>query len=136
MKRKFENFMRGRYGLDGYGRFLSTTSIVFMLLGLVLSRINHNFNLFSNLGLILIIYTYFRIFSRQHARRAQENYVYYGAVSGINTKISKFKARMATNKTHKIFKCPKCKQKLRVPRNRGKIAIKCNRCHTEFIKKT
>ncbi len=136
MKKKLENFMRGRYGLDAYGQFLSTLSIICMVLGLILAPLNPRFNLMSTLGLVLIIYSYFRIFSKQHARRAQENYLYYGLVAGINSKLKNFKARMAIKRTHRIFACPSCKQKLRVPKNRGKIAITCNRCKTEFVKKT
>ena len=34
------------------------------------------------------------------------------------------------------FVCPTCKQKLRVPRGKGKISITCPKCATSFIKKT
>ncbi len=33
-----------------------------------------------------------------------------------------------------IYPCPNCKQEIRVPGNRGKIAIRCPKCGTEFIK--
>ena len=39
-------------------------------------------------------------------------------------------------KEYHIYKCPNCKQKLRVPRGRGRIAIRCRKCGTEFIKKS
>ena len=32
--------------------------------------------------------------------------------------------------------CPQCRQKLRVPRGRGRIQISCPRCGTQFIKKS
>ena len=32
--------------------------------------------------------------------------------------------------------CPTCRQKLRVPRGRGRIQISCPRCGTQFIKKS
>ena len=35
-----------------------------------------------------------------------------------------------------VFVCPTCKQKLRVPRGKGKISITCPKCATSFIKKT
>ncbi len=136
MKNKLQNFMRGRYGLDAYGRFLSTASIVCVLLGLFLAPLNGRFNLLSTLGFVLIIYSYFRIFSKNQSNRAQENYVYYGVMGGVNAKINRLKNKMACSRTHKIYKCPKCKQKLRVPKNRGKIMITCKSCKNEFIKKT
>ena len=37
---------------------------------------------------------------------------------------------------YKVFICPTCKQKLRVPRGKGKISISCPKCGTSFIKKT
>ena len=33
-------------------------------------------------------------------------------------------------------KCPNCGQKIRVPRHKGKICIKCPKCRIEFVKKT
>ena len=35
-----------------------------------------------------------------------------------------------------IDTCPKCKQQVRVPRGKGKIAITCPQCREKFIKKT
>ena len=51
-------------------------------------------------------------------------------------KWSKWKERFAQRKTHRFYKCPNCKQKVRVPKGRGKIAITCPKCRTEFIKKS
>ena len=39
-------------------------------------------------------------------------------------------------KQYKILKCPKCKQKLRVPRGKGKITVTCKRCSHEFHAKS
>mgnify|MGYP001122250664 CR=1 FL=1 len=33
-------------------------------------------------------------------------------------------------------KCPGCGQKIRVPRGRGKIAIRCPKCNREFIRRS
>lgn len=38
--------------------------------------------------------------------------------------------------THKVFTCKKCKQKLRVPRGKGRILITCTNCGHKFTKKT
>lgn len=37
---------------------------------------------------------------------------------------------------HRIFRCPQCDQRVRVPRGRGKIAITCPKCGHEFIKRS
>ena len=39
-------------------------------------------------------------------------------------------------KNYRFYKCPQCKQKVRVPKGRGKICITCPKCRTEFVKKS
>lgn len=39
-------------------------------------------------------------------------------------------------KLYHYYRCPQCRQKLRVPRGRGRIQISCPRCGTQFIKKS
>ena len=40
------------------------------------------------------------------------------------------------DREHKYFACPKCKQSVRVPKGKGKIAITCPKCREKFVKKT
>ena len=44
--------------------------------------------------------------------------------------------RSHDRKLYHYYRCPKCRQKLRVPRGRGRIQISCPRCGTQFIKKS
>ena len=39
-------------------------------------------------------------------------------------------------KVYRYFKCPHCRQSIRVPRGRGRISITCPKCGTSFIKKS
>ena len=120
MREKFRQFMIGRYGTDGLNQFLSMSSIV-MLLASLLTRVS----LFTWLGAALLILCYYRSLSRNISKRTEENYRFYS-----------LKEQWANRKLYHYYRCPQCRQKLRVPRGRGRIQISCPRCGTQFIKKS
>ena len=98
--------------------------------------------LFTNNGIVYLVamfclgYSYFRIMSRNISKRYYENQQYMRATAGIRSKIKSMIARFNQRKVYKYFTCPECKQKVRVPRGRGKIAIYCPKCRTDFIKRS
>lgn len=131
MREKFRQFMIGRYGTDGLNQFLSVCSIVLLLIAII-SRIN----IFTYLGLLLLILCYFRTFSRNISKRTEENYKFYTMRDRLTGKWNGAKDQWANRKLYHYYRCPKCRQKLRVPRGRGRIQISCPRCGTQFIKKS
>ncbi len=122
---KLAEFMRGRYGIDALGRFILYCSIALLLIGMIIRPLHFLYYV----AVVLVFYGYYRMFSRNVTKRYNENQKF---LSIVNTQ----KARFAQRKTHKIFKCPNCSQKIRVPKGKGKICIKCPKCRIEFIKKT
>lgn len=125
--------MQGRYGVDAFSKFLLWVAVACVLL----SSIFRN-EIFSILSLALLIYSYMRIFSRNYQKRYAENQKYM-EIAGRVKGFFKGNARpsiQARDKEHKIFKCPACGQKTRVPRGKGKIEIVCPRCGNKFIKRT
>ncbi len=129
LRERLQRFMYGRYGMDGFGNFLLWGAIVLMLAS-ALFRVP----LLNTLSLAMLIYGYFRIFSRNTQKRYQENCTYYRYITKVKDFFKKQKSYMQQRKTHHIYKCPQCKQKIRIPKGKGKVAIRCQRCGTEFIK--
>lgn len=92
---------------------------------------------------LFLVTAAYRIFSRNFLRREAENRAFLAIWGKLRTlgwwiqdKSAHLKQWMAQRRTHKIFACPSCRQKLRVPRGRGKISISCPKCKTQFIRKT
>ena len=56
----------------------------------------------------------------------------------INNKIKKYKPMETLKERRKyiITNCPKCQQKLRLPKGKGKIIVTCSKCSSEFRLKT
>ncbi|MBR6642666.1 MAG: hypothetical protein IKL28_03280 [Lachnospiraceae bacterium] len=129
LKERLMRFMYGRYGVDGLGRFLLWVAIACMLLSWFVPG-----PVFYVLALLLLVWGYFRMFSRNIQKRYQENCVYYRYVNKVKDFFKKQNSYRQQRKTHHIYKCPQCKQKIRVPKRKGRIAITCKRCGTEFIK--
>ena len=131
MREKLRRFMIGRYGTDGLNQFLSIASLVLLLIAIV-SRIS----LFTWVGVVLLVLCYYRSLSRNISKRTEENYKYYAVKDRIRNKFSGLKDQWANRKIYHYYRCPQCRQKLRVPRGRGRIQISCPRCGTQFIKKS
>ena len=70
------------------------------------------------------------------SKRYEENQRYLNAKYRAVVKKNNLKKRWAQRSTYRFFKCPQCKQTVRVPKGRGKICITCPKCKTEFIKKS
>lgn len=130
-KQNIQRFMYGRYGVDQFGRFLSGCLLALIVLNIFL----HSVWIFY-LEMVLIVYEYFRIFSKNHGKRYQENAKFLD----IKNRILRFtvtkRREMEERKYNHIYSCPSCKQKIRIPKGKGKIEITCPKCHTKFIKKS
>ena len=135
--RNFSSFLNGRYGADALGRFLSVCGCVCILISLALRGKSSFFTLvFSAAALALLIWCYVRIFSRNITRRSEENRKY---LSYRNRFLGLFRllgSCFRQRKEYAFFRCPSCREVVRVPRGKGKIRITCPRCGYAFEKKT
>lgn len=70
MKEKLQRFMWGRYGNDRFNQFLMIVALVCLALSFFGLRI------FYVLALALLVYVYYRMFSRNMSKRSAENQWY------------------------------------------------------------
>lgn len=131
MKQKFYQFMQGRYGADAFSRFLTGLVFVFLIISFFTPG-----NFLYLLSLLLLIYSYFRMFSKNIPKRYAENVLYMKYQNKVTAKFRSFTTGLKQRKTHHIYKCPSCHQKIRVPKGHGKIAIHCPKCNAEFIRRS
>ena len=122
MKEKFMRFMQGRYGVDQLSKALLVIGLISIF--------------FYYVGWFLIIYCYFRMFSKNVSKRYAENQAYLAKSYKIRCFFAKQKDLFRQRKQYHIYKCPGCSQKIRIPRGKGKIEICCPKCGTKFIKKS
>ena len=127
----FRKFMIGRYGVD-------QLSVGLLFLSFILSIIFYIFpvGLLNILVYIPFLLFLLRALSKNYNGRRKENEAYLKIWTPIAAWFGKKYRRLSTYKTHRYYKCPGCKQEVRVPKNKGKILITCPKCRLEFIKKT
>lgn len=131
MREKLRRFMQGRYGADQLSRFLTLIGLVLIILNLFVHS-----NVITYLVMALLVYCYYRMFSRDYNRRYAENQKFLTWQNKVKYKVNNWKRNLTDRKTHHIYKCPSCGQKIRVPRGKGKIIVTCPKCRMEFQKKS
>lgn len=116
-------FMVGRYGMDQLSRTVLWASMIAALVALFLPipLLRLGVVSASYVGMFWVI---FRTFSRNTYKRYRENRRFLMLLDRIK------------DKNHRYYTCPRCRQPVRVPRGKGKIAITCPKCNEKFVKKT
>ncbi len=127
----FKKFMNGRYGGDQFSMVLLVTSILLMIIGRLTGL-----SLFIFISYIPLIFSIYRMFSKDIAKRRMENYKFSIFISPIYSKYKKIQRRFKERKTYKYFKCPNCHTELRLPKGKGRIKITCPKCKEKFEGRT
>ena len=115
--------MTGRYGTDKLNTVILVAGVIVCFVALFVP------SAIATLVLTLIAYglmfwVMFRTLSRNTYKRYQENRKYLGFLERLK------------DRQHRYYACPKCKQSVRIPRGKGKVAITCPRCRERFIRKS
>lgn len=115
----FSRLMYGRYGTDQLNIFLS---IFFLLLWVIELFVRNQIALaiLQGISTICVFFVFFRTFSRNYSRRHSENEAFLKLV-GPGLHWFRRKRNQTKDREHVYFKCPSCKQVLRVPREKAKL---------------
>lgn len=123
----FNRLFIGRNGPD-------QLSFALMVFALLLNFVPWPYMFIVTLAIMAV--ALLRMFSRNIAQRQKENLMFMKVINKTKAWYYRNKAKSRQRKLYKIFKCPKCAQKLRVPRGKGKVSIKCSKCGQKMIRNT
>ncbi len=123
IKAGIRSFMQGRYGTDKLNTAILGVGLCSCLLSMLIRFPIVNWIL-TVVSYALMGWAIFRMVSRNTYKRYQENRKYLRFLERVK------------DRDHRYFDCPRCKQPVRVPKGKGKIAISCPKCREKFIRKT
>ena len=129
-----QQFMTGRYGIDQLYRALLWFYLAVMLIGAILAR-TVDIRIYTAvmlLSLLIIIYAFFRVFSKNIEKRRKENAKWMSFTGKIKKRFRIFKDRWKFRKTHIFRKCPQCKAVLRLKKIKGSHNVTCPHCRKQF----
>lgn len=116
-------FMTGRYGTDQLNTVILCVGVAASVLSVFLQQAAAGWICWV-VSYALMILAIFRSLSRNINKRYQENRRYLLMLDRIK------------DRKNRYFLCPRCRQTVRVPRHKGKIAITCPKCKERFQRRT
>lgn len=129
MFNRLHAFMAGRNGFD-------RLSIGLIVLAFILYALAFLSPFVAIFALAIAAYAVWRAFSKNMAKRREENYRFTRISGDIKDAFTQWKFRRQQKKQYRFITCPDCKSKLRLPRGKGKISITCPKCGLKFKGKT
>ena len=127
IKMALAGFMQERNGVDNLGWHALWTGLILSLVSSSLGSM-----LLSLAGNVLYFYALFRMLSRNVVKRQAENTRYVSFMNNWQKEVKQFFLRLKGTKEYKYFRCPACKNRLRLRRGCGEKHITCPVCKHQF----
>ena len=125
--RKVQEFMRGRRWPDELANLCVWVAVILAIV-----------NLFARTGwlswvsLAIVIYAVWRMCPKNVYARMNENEAFLKALGPAKPWLQNPGRAAQELRAYKHAKCPSCRQKVRVPRGKGKLRVTCPKCHEKF----
>lgn len=130
IKDGFRRFMNGRHGADQLSLALLYAAIALDLI----YAFTHVY-LLSLIATVLVVWSVFRMLSRNGGKRYAENQRFLAFSGRMGTAFRQWRTRMGNRKEYKYFRCPQCHSLLRMKRGIGEKTVTCGNCKHQFRKK-
>ena len=127
LRNRLAQMFYGRNGPDSFARFALIFSLALAFLNLFI----HSLSLYV-LGILALGYAFFRMFSKNRTRRAEENAVYVRWREKTRQFFTRQLNRIRYHSTKAYRRCPHCGAHLCLPRKKGKHTVKCPSCEQRF----
>lgn len=124
IREMIDRAFRGRYGLDELGKTLVILALIIYLAGVFSQS-----GILVSLSMAGILFAFYRVMSRRHWDRSEENRKYMSFVR-------LWKLKYENRKEYRIFMCRRCGKYIRVPKGKGKIQVTCTACGDKSIHRT
>lgn len=130
MRNFFSRIFYGKNGIDGLGIFTWIATIA-LAIAVVFS---HNVVVYIVFAALFAL-SVFRLLSKNIAARQKENRFFMNIINKFRIPSKGQKDVNATFKDvtdYKLFTCPNCGQKVRIPKGHGAVEIICPKCKNTF----
>ena len=126
-----KGWLKGRNGADE----LATFAIVIALLVVIVNFFVRSIFL-SAVALALMVFAWWRMSSRHVQARMRENRAFAELLGPVRPWLRDPGAAFAELRSFKHLRCPNCSQRMRVPRGKGNLRVRCPKCHEKFEART
>lgn len=127
MRYRLRQFLDKCYGFDLLGYLLLATCVLLTMLSRLFDVV-----LPSLLASIALVWAVARAFSHNIHKRWEENQRLVKWLPNLRHALSDGMMRHKQRRDDKFFRCPGCRNRLRLPRGKGRIQITCPRCGQRF----